>query len=210
MKLSIIIPYRNREAHLKIFLNRIEKKVKTNFDVLVVEQNNKKLFNRGKLLNIGFNYKKESSDYFCFHDVDMIPKDVDYSYPNDSVVHLATKASQFDYKMPYPAYCGGVILFTKNDFLKINGFSNDFWGWGLEDDDLYLRIKNSNLKLTNRQCVFKSLPHEKAYKKEHYDKNYEKIKVSYDYKKDGLLNASYSLVKKEILNNFTENIKVDF
>ena len=30
---------------------------------------------------------------------------------------------------------------------KINGFSNEFYGWGGEDDDLYTRLKNSNITL---------------------------------------------------------------
>ena len=33
-------------------------------------------------------------------------------------------------------------------FRKVNGFSNQYWGWGGEDDDFYLRIIRNNLTLT--------------------------------------------------------------
>ena len=33
-------------------------------------------------------------------------------------------------------------------FRKVNGFSNQYWGWGGEDDDFYLRIVRNNLTLT--------------------------------------------------------------
>ena len=38
-------------------------------------------------------------------------------------------------------------MFTMDDFKKINGFSNKYWGWGFEDDDLLFRCKLKNLNL---------------------------------------------------------------
>ena len=37
---------------------------------------------------------------------------------------------------------------TTDQFSKINGFSNRFWGWGGEDDDIRRRIRKAGLKLT--------------------------------------------------------------
>lgn len=31
---------------------------------------------------------------------------------------------------------GGAVVFTKAQFLKINGYSNNYWSYGGEDDDL--------------------------------------------------------------------------
>ena len=45
----------------------------------------------------------------------------------------------YSFRLPYASIFGGVGAFTKEQFEKINGFSNKFWGWGGEDDDLYKR-----------------------------------------------------------------------
>ena len=36
---------------------------------------------------------------------------------------------------------------TKDQFYKVNGFSNSFWGWGGEDDDMYNRIQYHNMSI---------------------------------------------------------------
>lgn len=38
-------------------------------------------------------------------------------------------------------YIGGAVSFSEDDFKKINGFPNNFWGWGGEDDELSERIR---------------------------------------------------------------------
>jgi xylosylprotein 4-beta-galactosyltransferase len=30
-------------------------------------------------------------------------------------------------------------------YVQIRGFSNNFWGWGREDDELYKRVKEAGL-----------------------------------------------------------------
>ena len=37
---------------------------------------------------------------------------------------------------------------TTKQYIAVNGFSNEFWGWGGEDDDLFNRVQNHNLKLS--------------------------------------------------------------
>lgn len=41
--------------------------------------------------------------------------------------------------LPYNEFFGGVSGLTVEQFRKINGFPNAFWGWGGEDDDLWNR-----------------------------------------------------------------------
>lgn len=42
-------------------------------------------------------------------------------------------------RLPYPQYFGGVVAVTPDQYRKMNGFSNQYWGWGREDDDLWKR-----------------------------------------------------------------------
>jgi hypothetical protein len=91
------------------------------------------------LCNIGFiESQKQKCDYVVIHDIDMLPIDVDYSY-SDTPIHLATD------NIPFESYFGGITLFPSELFEKINGFSNLYWGWGFEDDDLRYRCVKKNI-----------------------------------------------------------------
>ncbi len=152
-KLGIIVPYRNRPEQLELFKKRITKYLNRHsipFELIIVNQDDAKLFNRGMLLNIGFKYAEElDCDYVVFHDIDMIPLHVDYSY-SDFPVHLATGFKENKDEKPrdiFDEYFGGVTLFPMKDFKKINGYSNKYWGWGYEDDDLRLRCIKKKIDL---------------------------------------------------------------
>ena len=143
-RLAIIVPYRKRQEQLEKFTTYIQQYLqnrKYDYFLIVVEQDDDKPFNRGKLLNIGFQEaQRRRCDYVVFHDVDMLPIDVNYEYI-DYPVHLATDS------LPFEEYFGGITLFPTPDFERINGFSNNYWGWGFEDDDLMHRCIKNNLRL---------------------------------------------------------------
>jgi len=147
-KLGVIIPYRDRYDQLISFKSSISNCLKSkniDFELIVVEQDDAKLFNRGKLLNIGFKQAiKLKCDYVVFHDVDMLPIDVDYSYSEVPLL-LATQRASFD------EFFSSVILFPIEYFEKINGYSNEYWGWGFEDDDLLFRCKVNNIPLDKKE-----------------------------------------------------------
>ena len=47
--------------------------------------------------------------------------------------------------MPYGKFLGGVIAVTPTLYVKVNGYSNSYFGWGAEDDDFYRRLVESIL-----------------------------------------------------------------
>lgn len=215
-KFALIVPYRNREEHLKMFVPHMSKyfyERKIPFQFYVIEQEEGKSFNKGKLLNIGFLETCLAYRYFLFHDVDMLPYGVDYSFEED-VTHLATKASQFNYQMPYSYYFGGVIMFTKETYTKINGAGNEYWGWGGEDDDLHERCLANNLQIKRKyEGKYECLKHPRNLIQTEYDANcerYQKILKGDEYwKKDGLNNCEYKILDKIEVQNLI-HIKVSF
>lgn len=142
-RLTIIIAYRNRAAHLARLLPPLHQTLAgqgVTARILVVEQAGQGLFNRGKLMNVGAHYSWNDSDYFCFHDVDMIPEHSDYRCPSQPmrlVTCLSCTHRGFS-NMSGP-YLGGTVSMRRDQFGAINGFSNRYWGWGQEDDDLLMR-----------------------------------------------------------------------
>ena len=48
----------------------------------------------------------------------------------------------------YKELFGGVCALTRDHFYKVNGFSNMYWGWGGEDDDMYHRLREENLSIS--------------------------------------------------------------
>jgi predicted glycosyltransferase involved in capsule biosynthesis len=51
-------------------------------------------------------------------------------------------------------------MFRKESYLAINGFSNNYYGWGTEDDDLWRR---TNLECKLRLFAFRFVGKQTAY-----------------------------------------------
>jgi len=210
-KLCIVVPYRDRESHLREFLPHMRKTLeeqKIDYHILIVEQEPGKPFNRAKLLNIGFDYTKGSFDYYCFHDVDMLPLESDYSYC-DSPVHLASRAEQFGWKLPYEGYFGGVTIFDRESFEKINGYANEYWGWGAEDDDVFKRCLTLGIKTKRKNCSFKSLHHDRIINREEYHKNLQvldsfHLKIKNGKFTEGLSTLKYTKLSEDISDRYTK------
>jgi hypothetical protein len=158
MKLGICVPYKNREEHLNQFIPHLsnflsERNIKHSF--YFAHQTDDKLFNRGAMKNIAAIHAfNDGCDYIVWHDIDMLPMDdlCDYSYPTDLPKHIAVNLSKYSYSLAYEEYFGGAVLFTKEQVYKVNGYSNEYWDWGMEDDDLFWR------------CHFEELINSKKYK----------------------------------------------
>lgn len=147
-RLTIVIPYRDREHHLRQLMPVLRAKLqeqRLTYRVLVVEQEQGTLFNRGRLLNAGIHYAADSSDYYCLHDVDAVPLVANYSCPSqplrlvNEIVGANGNSRRSDY------YFSGAVSIRKDQVQAANGYSNEYWGWGKEDDDFFFRLLLSNL-----------------------------------------------------------------
>jgi hypothetical protein len=195
-ELVIVVPYRDREANLQKLCAALRAHLAAlSYRMVVVEQSGRELFNKGRLLNAGFDLYKDRDAYFCFHDVDMVPETAECDYSPPRCPTLVSKyCSQFGYRLPYPSFFGGVTLFAKAHFVKVNGFSNEFWGWGCEDDDMMNRIRWHRCDVEHRQGRYTSLPHEHHVDHQAWTKNVARRRLRYSYAGDGLRNVPYTVL----------------
>lgn len=199
MQAAVIVPYRDRAEHLSIFAPAIKQYFNPN--IYVIEQCDDNGFNLGKLINCGFLEFKNEFDYFIIHDVDTLPEQVDYSY-SIYPVHLGTQVEKWGYKLPYKMFFGSVILMPNGHFETINGYDNDYYFYGAEDDLLRKRIEAKNIPIESRECRFKSLPHEENINHQMRMKNFERLKSPVDWG-NGLTSCQYEIVHCEDFEHFT-------
>jgi hypothetical protein len=150
---TIFIPYRNRRAHLDYWLTHTAPLLYPNTRIVIVEQAGNKAFNRGKLLNVGFARYTSDTKYIMTHDVDINPNVKALSeFYNQSVADNEVLGI-------YTSYCetlGGIVKLTPNTINLINGFPNDYWGWGCEDRALYNRCLHYNIKI--KKNILNNMP----------------------------------------------------
>ena len=233
----ILVPYRNREQHLDIFINKLApllKKYITDLKIVIVEQSqDNKKFNRGKILNVGFAEYYKEFDYFFTHDVDTLP------YENTIIDFYNNK----DYDIlrihsGHPTSLGGIVKLKCDIFKKINGFPNNIWGWGLEDEALFTRAMLNNCNISNYTNInisskyFTFLPHVSSFRNNkyqndiynnHFETNSSCIwRWQTDINPENLTNErknnilltngindiTYEIINKQIINNYIEKIVV--
>lgn len=172
VRLAIIVPFRdqpeqNRGEQLKRFIAHMPAFLASApvvpplaaYHVLIVEQSSDGYkFNRGKLLNIGYHLAIDSGrrgqvglpegahfNAFCFHDVDLLPGPPLGPWyarsPTPRPVHIGSAWARY----PYDHYVGGILTLDEDAVKATNGFPNDFWGWGGEDDELSTRLRENKL-----------------------------------------------------------------
>lgn len=152
-RLCVIVPFRDRDAELDEFapyMTRFLRGQLVDHYIMVLNQTDEFRFNRASLINVGWlESDRLGCDYMVMHDVDLLPlnPEINYRYPGEGVVrHIS--APQYHPKYNYSKFIGGVLMLTMSDYKQLNGMSNKYWGWGLEDDEFYLRIKDAALNLT--------------------------------------------------------------
>ena len=217
----IIIPYRNRELHLNFLIKNMVPLIQEylpNSKVVVVEQNEGKLFNRGAIKNVGFKEYENKTKYFFAHDIDIIP-----SLEIIKSIYTKEDIEMFRIISAHREALGGIFKVKHDVIFDINGFPNYIWGWGIEDRALYYRCYMKNINITNNQNRnFKKLAHksnieqytdEKKNISDMWDKNYidklnEKQKEEM-IMSSGLNNLEYKILERRMIHDIVELIKVD-
>ncbi|XP_063878177.1 beta-1,4-N-acetylgalactosaminyltransferase bre-4-like [Scylla paramamosain] len=203
-KVAIIIPYRNRASHLTAFVHHMHpflQRQQLEYAIYVVEQAGDSSFNRGMLLNVGVveALKQHAFDCLVLHDVDLLPEDDRNLYTcSEPPRHMSSSINTNNYRLLYENSFGGVSAMTPEQYTAINGFSNKFWGWGGEDDDLFNRVRHHGLNVSrypSEVARYTMLSHKKE--KPSPDR-YTNLRLGKRrFKKDGLNSVKYQILKTE-------------
>jgi len=156
--LCILIPFRDRFEELNEFVPTINEYLSSQniaHAIFVINQIDTLRFNRASLINVGFIKSAEilqklgsqNCDYVALHDVDLVPLNshLSYAFPSKGPFHVAAPGLHPTYD--YPDFLGGILLITRDQFQMVNGMSNRYWGWGLEDDEFHRRLKDAGLQV---------------------------------------------------------------
>lgn len=204
-KVAVILPYRDRRVHLKLFLRYMHpflQKQQLDYTIFLIELAVGIEFNRALLFNVGFRESLLLDNFTCFifHDVDLLPENdrIFYRCSENMPRHLSVAVDRMKYKLPYATIFGGVTAMTREQFEKVNGFSNMYFGWGGEDDDMSVRIRSHGYQVarySNDIARYKSMGHAKA------DKNPGRLKLLNQgptrFRTDGLNSLNYTRLDYE-------------
>jgi len=137
------------------------------------------------------------------------------------LAYRGTRWENMDKEEKKKPFMGAVISYSRELFEKINGYGNNFWGWGGEDDDLLLRlhflknitilypkkgavidIEEKNMKIISTEEKLKNV------KKEPFriEKWWADLTI---WKENGLNNLNYKLLKEKKINEHTTLYKVN-
>ncbi|XP_077048131.1 LOW QUALITY PROTEIN: beta-1,4-galactosyltransferase 3 [Agelaius phoeniceus] len=220
---AVIVPHRNREGHLGhllYYLHPFLQRQQLHYGIYVVHQAGNCTFNRAKLLNVGVKEALKDEDWDCLflHDVDLIPENDHNLYTCDpwNPKHASVAMNKFGYSLPYPQYFGGVSALTPDQYMKINGFPNEYWGWGGEDDDIATRVRLAGMKISRPPI---SIGHYKMVKHKSDKGNEENphrfdllVRTQRTWTQDGMNSLSYALLARELrplYTNLTADIGCD-
>ncbi|XP_026880324.2 beta-1,4-galactosyltransferase 5 [Electrophorus electricus] len=219
-KVAILVPFRNRYEHLPILLHHLIpalQRQRLQFALYVIEQAGYEPFNRAMLFNVGFREAMKDLQWDCviFHDVDhILENDRNYYGCSDMPRHYAVQLNKYSYMLPYDEFFGGVSGLTAEQFQRINGFPNAFWGWGGEDDDLWNRVQYAGYTVSRPLGEigrYMSIPHHHRGEVQFLGR-YTLLRHSKERQKlDGLNNLHYSPVvsRRRLYTNITVALSRD-
>ncbi|XP_051865786.1 beta-1,4-galactosyltransferase 3 isoform X1 [Pristis pectinata] len=222
---AVIVPHRHREPHLRHFLYYLHpflQRQQLQYGLYVIHQAGNETFNRAKLLNVGVKEAMKDEDWDCLflHDVDLIPENDHniYTCDPDHPRHVSIAMNKFGYQLPYKTYFGGVSAVTPEQYLRMNGFPNEYWGWGGEDDDIATRnTSNSRLQLAGMTISrpslslgrYKMIKHNSDQGNEQNPRRFDLLlRTRRSWTQDGMNSLVYTTLARQHLPLFT-NVTVD-
>ncbi|KAK2587503.1 hypothetical protein KPH14_003203 [Odynerus spinipes] len=205
-RLAILVPFRDRFDELLIFAQHMKEfldKQNIDYHIFILNQFDRYRFNRASLINVGFHETSKDFHYVAMHDVDLLPlnNELLYVYPSKGPYHISSPDLHPRYH--YPTFVGGILLITREHYMQVNGMSNKYWGWGLEDDEFYVRLKEAGLSITRPQNIstgthntFKHV-HDRNHRKRDMMKCYNQREVTRKRDREtGLNNVSYKIMNR--------------
>lgn len=215
--LHIFCPYRDRPKLYTDFIAHF-REYYPDACICMLEQYDSKKFKRGQLMNAGFKYFMQNSIFLeniAFVDVDIRLKYKigfeELLSTHKTIIIPFNHLSLYEFKsigvyqdLQQPTYFlsnpdGGVTLFTRDMFLKCNGFSNLYVGWGREDSDFVrrntvTRIANDMIHLEHRR--------DGEWKSDAFKTNMKQFDLKLDYILDGFRQTT----AKVLMENVGENV----
>jgi xylosylprotein 4-beta-galactosyltransferase len=154
----VLVPYRSTTGKVSLSditelcfrLNRNLEGAGVSFQIFVLNQVDGRPFNRGALVNAavatlgrrrGDDSLHRRFDYVAIHDVDRFPVATNSSGCANAIAGYYTFPSSAPRVLHPTSFAGGVLLLRLALFRAVNGFANAYWGWGEEDNDLFLRLR---------------------------------------------------------------------
>ena len=146
---TLVVPLRDRANHLERLIAHMRAYMQNrDFKMIIncMHQINSGFFNRARLFNNGLKLGNISqSRCIVVHDVDMMPQHTVNYTECTMPTQFSSEIDAYGWSMPYPESAGGVFAATYEHWMSINGMSNEFVGWGGEDDELFQRLKVKQL-----------------------------------------------------------------
>lgn len=153
------------------------------FDYYLAQEVNNILFNKSKAFNLGVS--KCKTNMVVLHDADMLvpgsyTKKVYSILKSNDACHLGSKVLYADQdasrtinatKIVTPDtscervvgyFEGGSLACTVDKYWEIGGFNEDFWGYGCEDCEFYMRLARNSKWFEDRTVDFLHLWHGRA------------------------------------------------